>query len=358
MKKCLFFVFLFPLVCYSQEELLIDGDSCGIHGSAHENTIEYTQNVYKNRYNKPKSTDFDSKLQLQDFLNGKAIEGKYSEEVAVEVTGYVFDVKKGGVESCNCKTTDPLFKDTHIELTLNDRETGPEQRFIVEVTPRIRQKLAEQGIDWTTEALQQNIKGHNVKIQGWLFYDHSHKDENFADDPEDRRGKNNWRATSWEIHPITNIEVLDPMETMVVESGTNDKASNFNSPVTLNKSSKSSIKSASMESNPLNILILLILGAILGSVGQGVRVIVGLKKMNDEALAEKKSPQELMQTQQLLISLFIAFGIGAVAGVLAAVNNIDTETISKSTIFAFLAAGYAGTDFIEGFMKKNPNVAK
>jgi hypothetical protein len=37
-------------------------------------------------------------------------------------------------------------------------------------------------------------------------------------------------------------------------------------------------------------------------------------------------------------------------------DNSTLLEISKSTIIAFIAAGYAGTDFIEGFMRKNPTI--
>ncbi len=108
--------------------------------------------------------------------------------------------------------------------------------------------------------------------------------------------------------------------------------------------------------NPLNTLIIIVLGAILGAVGQGIRVIVGLKKVYDEAVKNNKPADDLLQYHQLALSLVIGFAIGAIAGVLAAVNSVDTQ-FSKSVIVAFMAAGYAGTDFIEGFMKNNPNIS-
>lgn len=345
-------------ILYSQDEIKIDGSPCGMHGSSREGTKEYDQNPFKNRYNIPVKSDFDTKLQLKDFVNGKATEGKFLQTKAVEITGYAYDVKRGGVETCNCKTTDPLFRDTHIEITLNDQETEPENRFIIEVTPRIRQVLADQGIDWTTEALRENIKGHMVKVQGWLFYDFSHKTENYADDPENSIGRNNWRATSWEIHPVTSLEVIDAMEPMIAADIQDSEDVKMGTPINLNNPPRNNGSSLNtnntMEANPLNILILIILGAILGMVGQGIRVIIGLKKVNDKALQENKNPTDLIETKQLVLSLCIAFAIGAIAGVLAAVNSMDMS-FTKSMVVAFIGAGYAGTDFIEGFMRKNTN---
>lgn len=112
--------------------------------------------------------------------------------------------------------------------------------------------------------------------------------------------------------------------------------------------------SPTQSNNPLNTLVIVVLGAILGAVGQGIRVIVGLKKVYDEAVKNNQPANELLQYRQLALSLVIGFAIGAMAGVLAAVNSVDTQ-FSKSVIVAFIAAGYAGTDFIEGFMKNNPS---
>lgn len=361
MKKFLtLLIIMISILVYAQDEIIIDGQPCNLHGSSRQGTKEYFQNPFKNRYVFPKPDDFEAGISLEKFLDGSAVKSKFNQDKAVEVTGYVFDVKVGGTETCNCKTTNPLFKDTHIELTLNDQETEKSNRFIIEVTPRIRQKLADQGIDWTTEALKSTLKGHMVKIQGWLFYDFSHETENFADDPDDNIGRANWRATSWEIHPITNIEILDPSEAMsptasLIED--NENPAPFTINLNKNNLSTTSNRINTMETTPINTLIIILLGAILGMVGQGLRVIVGIKKLGDEAVSKGQEQKDLIKTQQLVLSLFIAFAIGAIAGVLAAVGSTDL-VFSKSTIFAFIAAGYAGTDFIEGFIRKNPMVSK
>lgn len=357
--KLILLTMVVSFLAFGQDEIIIDGQPCNLHGSSKQGRKEYDQNPYKNRYNFPKISDFVTELSLENFVDGSAVKGKFSQDMAIEVTGYVYDVKVGGTETCNCKTTNPLFRDTHIEVTLNDQETGKDNRFIVEVTPRIRQKFANQGIDWTTEALKGTLKGRMVKIQGWLFYDFSHETENFSDDPNDNIGKKNWRATSWEIHPVTSMEVLDPSEAMASYSAFNED-DETPPPVVIN-SNKDNLstnkKINAMESTPMDTLIIILLGAILGMVGQGLRVIVGIKKIGDEATRTGQEQKDLIKTQQLVLSLFIAFAIGAISGVLAAVGSTDVA-FTKSTIFAFIAAGYAGTDFIEGFIRKNPMVTK
>jgi hypothetical protein len=111
--------------------------------------------------------------------------------------------------------------------------------------------------------------------------------------------------------------------------------------------------SSAKPSSPSDFLTVIILGAILGMVGQGIRVLVGLKKVYDEAVKIQKPVDDLLEYKQLALSLFIGLSVGAIAGVLAAVNNIGGD-ITKSVIISFIASGYAGTDFIEGFIKKYP----
>lgn len=90
----------------------------------------------------------------------------------------------------------------------------------------------------------------------------------------------------------------------------------------------------------------ILLGAILGSAGQSIRVVVGLKKSNDKA-AEGAKPKDWLDSKQLLIGILI----GAVAGILGAIY-LCGEVIDKQLLITLIAIGYAGTDFIEGFMKK------
>ena len=95
-----------------------------------------------------------------------------------------------------------------------------------------------------------------------------------------------------------------------------------------------------------------LLGGILGAVGQGMRVIVGIKKQLDKASACGKKWEDWFETKQLLSSLIIAFTVGGIAGVLGAIELLGTE-ITKEFMITLIAIGYAGTDFIEGFMKRH-----
>jgi len=105
----------------------------------------------------------------------------------------------------------------------------------------------------------------------------------------------------------------------------------------------------------INVLLMqVILGAVLGAVGQGARVIVGLKKLNDEVSATGKQFKDEFSASSLVVSLII----GAVAGVLAIIGavGIESELMNRESMMAVIASGYAGADFIEGFMKKAGNI--
>jgi hypothetical protein len=92
-----------------------------------------------------------------------------------------------------------------------------------------------------------------------------------------------------------------------------------------------------------------LVGAMFGALGQGIRVVVGLKKLNDSALRQGKPFGELFSAGTLLVSLFI----GAVAGVLGTLTTgVNLQAISRETVALLVGIGYAGADFIEGFVRK------
>ncbi len=95
----------------------------------------------------------------------------------------------------------------------------------------------------------------------------------------------------------------------------------------------------------------LLLGAILGMMGQGLRIIVGIKKLSDQASQQNKQVGELFHASSLGISLLIGFIAGAIASI--SINSGTTPVnFTQQAILGLMAAGYAGTDFIEGFVKK------
>jgi len=102
-----------------------------------------------------------------------------------------------------------------------------------------------------------------------------------------------------------------------------------------------------MTMSHLDYLVTVVLGLLLGAIGQVLRVFVGIKKMNDESTTSPETATPF-SASRLVISLVIGGGAGA----LAALSSLDsTEAITKAQAFAIMAAGYSGADFIEGFIK-------
>lgn len=91
----------------------------------------------------------------------------------------------------------------------------------------------------------------------------------------------------------------------------------------------------------------IVLGGLLGAVGQGARMIVGTKKVHEEATASGKDWKDLIELKRLMVSLII----GGIAGILGAVFLLGAK-IDKEFLITLIAIGYAGTDFIEGIIRK------
>jgi len=100
------------------------------------------------------------------------------------------------------------------------------------------------------------------------------------------------------------------------------------------------------------LLIAIVLGGLLGTTGQGVRVIAGMKKLNNEAVRTNTSVSSLFETHALVTSLLIGF-VSGVLCVFGLWDKIEQVGFESQTAMTILGAGYAGADFIEAFMRKS-----
>lgn len=93
----------------------------------------------------------------------------------------------------------------------------------------------------------------------------------------------------------------------------------------------------------------LLLGGILGLVGQGIRLLAGLKKLSESSVAQNGSQ---FDSRRLLVSLLLGF----IADALGSISLLDEQkadtTLSNEQILTLIGAGYAGVDFIESFLTK------
>ena len=168
-----------------------------------------------------------------------------------------------------------------------------------------------------------------VDISGVGFFDFPH-------------GQTGRAPNGREIHPVLSMDyAIGPN----VSSPPTDNNQVVNK---IQGSIDKGVFSIQIDNTTGGVLSLIALAALLGMAGQLVRLFAGIKKSNDS----KAENAPKIDTKQLAFSLLISVFVGAAAGVLAAFNIIGTGVIDKSTMMTFIAAGYAGTDLIEGFIVK------
>jgi hypothetical protein len=159
-------------------------------------------NRLKNRSERPRADDFDVRVTLAELLRPGEDRVRWSASRAAALEGYVVAVRAGGVESANSFSL--VRRDTHVEVGLRP-DSPPRERVILEVTPPLRDWAKGQGMDWSDAALARELTGRRCRFEGWLLFDVNHADESENVMPGSRK---NWRATAWELHPLTSIKVL------------------------------------------------------------------------------------------------------------------------------------------------------
>ena len=172
--------------------------ACPVQGNAVGQRDQAT-NRKKNRTSAPKQLQHPA---VADFVAPGNDATRWSEKTGVQIVAYVDTVYSGGAETCNCGSNDASVWDTHIEISRDPQHAARTDRMVVEVTPRIRVHHP----DWTTASLAPQLQGHWVRFSGWLLYDWRHANESQNTHPNDPK-QHNWRATAWEVHPVTAIEV-------------------------------------------------------------------------------------------------------------------------------------------------------
>ena len=160
-------------------------------------------NALKNRTALPTASDFDRRVTLEAMLAPGDDRARWRQTAAGMIEGYVVRVHDAGAESANCFS--PTRLDAHIEVATR-ADAPPRERVVVEITPPMRAWAQRQGGDWSTVTLQRNLTGRRVRFQGWLLFDSEHDEEAENTRPGER---GNWRATAWELHPVTAIEIAD-----------------------------------------------------------------------------------------------------------------------------------------------------
>jgi len=176
-------------------------DGCPLEGDAKTSSLK-SLNELKNRTTPPTENQINSDITLAAVLAPGNDISRWSSSQGAVVTGYVIDVKPGGPETVNCHAKDLPHTDTHIELALNLGDSEGIKHMIVEVTPRGRAMMASKGKNWSTPNLRATLTGRRITVTGWMMLDKEHCNASENTNPGN---PTNWRATCWEIHPVTGI---------------------------------------------------------------------------------------------------------------------------------------------------------
>lgn len=156
----------------------------------------------KNRSEVPGARDFDPEVSLEALLRPGEDRGRWSESKAGRVEGYVVEVVEGGMEAANCYS----YRERDVHIHVAARLDAPRTEWVVvEVTPRARRWAVEWGGDWRADTLRTELVGRHCRFEGWLLFDREHADESEHTAPG---ASGTWRATAWELHPVTSIVVL------------------------------------------------------------------------------------------------------------------------------------------------------
>lgn len=93
----------------------------------------------------------------------------------------------------------------------------------------------------------------------------------------------------------------------------------------------------------------LLVSGCVGMTGQLVRAIAGTKKANDQADKLNVRLGDVFDWTKFLLSLVTGF----VAGIIAGLSLKPDGDITAHFWLGILAAGYAGADFIDAFLRKS-----
>lgn len=176
------------------QPLVINGKQvCGPEGDASDPQLKALDGE-KNRTDIPDASTYIP-VNWENLRDLPSANVKNYEGAPVEVEGYLSNTIKieNGGESTNCGLKNDDEVDWHIYLT--EQPNQPiSKAVIVETTPRTRPLHS-----WDYNALSNYVNTNTkVRISGWLMYDIQHIDVIGTE-----------RASVWEVHPITRIEVQD-----------------------------------------------------------------------------------------------------------------------------------------------------
>jgi hypothetical protein len=177
-------------------------------------------------------TDLEDVTKLEDSIPsglGKNNHSSYLQQLQAlgegkiyGLIGYLYGVKAEGKESCNCQL-DPGEDNENVDFHIyvgfdpdvaskiengtvapaDKREINPKS-MIIEMTPHYRARFHP---EWSLDAIKNHL-GKQIKATGQLMVDNEHYVKSQDCGRDDHTGSC-WRASVWELHPVTDFDVCN-----------------------------------------------------------------------------------------------------------------------------------------------------
>jgi hypothetical protein len=193
---------LLAAAAYAQKPAAAGG--CPPEGDATK-PKEQQLNVLKARTEEATDDDVDDTADVGALLEPGDDTLRWTSDTAVEITAFVLDVRDGGPASSNCHSANPADHDTILDLSPSANSFDAGHRIVAVITPQGRRIMAGNGVDWSTNAIAAAYTQHYVTIRGWLLFNTAVAGRSLNSAPLAKNGIT--RATAWEIHPVTSIEL-------------------------------------------------------------------------------------------------------------------------------------------------------
>ncbi len=182
------------------------GSGCPPQGDAKKQKIQRL-NELGARMEEPSDDDYDDTADVSALIEPGEDSQRWQSSTAVEITAYVLDVQDGGPTSANCHSMNPADHDTVLYLTPGASVSDNGHRLVAVITPRWRRLMAKNGSDWSTGAIRAKYLLQYVSVRGWLLFNSEAAATALNTAP--LAGAAITRATAWEIHPVTGLELSD-----------------------------------------------------------------------------------------------------------------------------------------------------
>jgi hypothetical protein len=159
-------------------------------------------NQKKNRQIDVSTSQEPEDLPLKNLLPSKKRKNDkklWKEGAYVVMEGYLVDFEEEGPESCNCAEAKASDKSGDVHMFLGLRPGSAKKNcLVVEITPAFKKKFPNY------EDLL--LKKSKIKVKGYLFYDYPHEKDAFT---TCSTCSHIWRKTPWEVHPITELAIIE-----------------------------------------------------------------------------------------------------------------------------------------------------